>query len=604
MSYLSRRRGNGARNKDIERQPLKEGGGDSSAKIMTTKTIFDPQGKFLRRWNIIFVLSCALAVSVDPLFCYLPVINIPEYCIELDKNFWITTIVLRSVNDIIYLMHIILQFRTGFIDENLRKVGKIVLDTNAMAIARRYLRSYFVLDILVILPIPQVAISSILSEMTGTGSSNKIVMLNCAVLFQYVPRILQIFRSWKELIRSDEKFEANIWFKAALNFFLYVLAGHVLGAFWYFFSFQRMMDCWHSSCEIQSSSGCVQTYFSCDNSRGNFSFSNDFCNVSTPNTQFNFGLYLEALQSGVVESRQVLGKIFYGFWWGMQNLSLLGQNLKTSIYVWDNFFSVYISITRLFLFLYFLGNLQLVISRSEELRIKMKSEKRKKQKEKIELWSSKHDLPSDLRGPIMDNMIQKFKEDEDVYLENLLPNLPGELQNNVKQHICLKLLENVEVLRGMDEQMLLKMCHTLTPVFYQEHNYVIREGDPIDAIFFITNGIAWTYTTGNNGRGTLPTHAERLVEGQFFGGELLEWLWKSTSTSRNNLSKLPISSKTLKTHTKVEAFALMVDDLTKIWSFLSLQLEAASMIQRAWRAHRSKMGDTIGASGQIQSSSA
>ena len=145
------------RNKDIERQPLKEGGGDSSAKIMTTKTIFDPQGKFLRRWNIIFVLSCAIAVSVDPLFCYLPVINIPENCIELDKNLWITTIVLRSVNDIIYLMHIILQFRTGFIDEKLLKVGKNVLNTNAMAIARRYLRSYFVLDILVILPIPQVS---------------------------------------------------------------------------------------------------------------------------------------------------------------------------------------------------------------------------------------------------------------------------------------------------------------------------------------------------------------------------------------------------------------------------------------------------------------
>ena len=80
------------------------------------------------------------------------------------------------------------------------------------------------------------------------------------------------------------------------------------------------------------------------------------------------------------------------------------------------------------------------------------------------------------------------------------------------------------MLWGMDEQTLLKMCHTLTPVYYQEHSYVIRKGDPIDAIFFITNGIAWTYTTGNNGRGVLPTHAERLVEGQFFGGELLEWL--------------------------------------------------------------------------------
>ena len=143
------------RNKDIERQLLKEGGGDSSVKIMTTKTIFDPQGKFLRRWNIIFVLSCAIAVSVDPLFCYLPVINIPENCIELDKNLWITTIVLRSVNDIIYLMHIIFQFRTGFINKEREKLGK-GLNTDAWEIAMRYLGRYFLIDILAILPIPQV----------------------------------------------------------------------------------------------------------------------------------------------------------------------------------------------------------------------------------------------------------------------------------------------------------------------------------------------------------------------------------------------------------------------------------------------------------------
>ena len=78
-----------------------------------------------------------------------------------------------------------------------------------------------------------------------------------------------------------------------------------------------MMDCWQASCE--SHIECVQTSFSCDNSRGNFSFSND-CDVNTPDAQFNFGIYLEALQSGVVESRLVLGKLFYGFWWGVQNL--------------------------------------------------------------------------------------------------------------------------------------------------------------------------------------------------------------------------------------------------------------------------------------------
>ena len=140
----------------------------------------------------------------------------------------------------------------------------------------------------------------------------------------------------------------------------------------------------------------------------------------------------------------------------------------------------------------------------------------------------------------------------------------------------------------MNEHILFRICHTLKPVFYNEHNFIVREGDPIDAIFFITKGIAWTYTTSNKDEGTVPTYAEGLVEGQFFGGELLEWVQKSTDTSRNDLSKIPVSSKNLKTHTKVEAFALMAYDLVNILSNSKSQLDsaAASIIQRAWRNHQ------------------
>ena len=118
--------------------------------------ILDPRGKFLKRWNVAFVLSCVIAVSLDPLFFYLPVIIEEKMCIGLDKKLWTTAIVLRSMNDVIYLMHIILQFRTGFMDENLLKSGKEPVNTDARKIAQRYLWPYFLFDILVILPIPQV----------------------------------------------------------------------------------------------------------------------------------------------------------------------------------------------------------------------------------------------------------------------------------------------------------------------------------------------------------------------------------------------------------------------------------------------------------------
>jgi cyclic nucleotide gated channel len=88
----------------------------------------------------------------------------------------------------------------------------------------------------------------------------------------------------------------------------------------------------------------------------------------------------------------------------------------------------------------------------------------------------------------------------------------------------------------LSEDILVRICDALKPVFYDEHSYIVKEGDPIDAIFFITKGIAWTYATSNKGEGTV---LKSLVEGQFFGGELLEWVKKSKkptpgTTSRNS----------------------------------------------------------------------
>ena len=61
--------------------------------------------------------------------------------------------------------------------------------------------------------------------MKSTRSSDSIKWLNALVLFQYVPRVRQIYISWKELTKSKGKFVG--WVKAAFIFFLYILSSHV-----------------------------------------------------------------------------------------------------------------------------------------------------------------------------------------------------------------------------------------------------------------------------------------------------------------------------------------------------------------------------------------
>ena len=89
--------------------------------------------------------------------------------------------------------------------------------------------------------------------------------------------------------------------------------------------------------------------------------------------------------------------------------------------------------------------------------MKMKSSKRKNQKENAELWFTKNDLPSKMKSDITANLDKRFEEDEDedVYVENLIPGLPVRLQNDIKRLICLNLLKQVSFLTSI---YLLKNC--------------------------------------------------------------------------------------------------------------------------------------------------
>ena len=95
----------------------------------------DPQGQFLQTWNKIFMLSGVISMALDPLFFYIPVIHDKDKCLDSDLKLAIIACVLRSLFDAFYVLHIISQFHTGY---------------NAPS------STCFVIDILSILPLPQV----------------------------------------------------------------------------------------------------------------------------------------------------------------------------------------------------------------------------------------------------------------------------------------------------------------------------------------------------------------------------------------------------------------------------------------------------------------
>ncbi|KAK1275754.1 Cyclic nucleotide-gated ion channel 1 [Acorus gramineus] len=156
------RRGVGRIKTSISRFRISKESPKEELELEPQKSVLDPQGPFLQKWNKIFVLSCVLALSVDPLFFYIPVVkgDGDNQCLGTDHGMEITASVLRSFSDIFYILHIYLQFHTGFIAPSSRVFGRGELVTNRMAIAKRYLSSYFLIDVLAVLPLPQTYLQS------------------------------------------------------------------------------------------------------------------------------------------------------------------------------------------------------------------------------------------------------------------------------------------------------------------------------------------------------------------------------------------------------------------------------------------------------------
>lgn len=122
---------------------------------VSERKVFDPQDKSLQFWNKLFVISCILAVSVDPLFFYLPVFNTSN-CLGIDKGLAAVITTVRTVLDAFFLIRMGFQFRTAYIAPSSRVFGRGELVINPAQIAMRYLKRYFIIDLLSVIPAPQV----------------------------------------------------------------------------------------------------------------------------------------------------------------------------------------------------------------------------------------------------------------------------------------------------------------------------------------------------------------------------------------------------------------------------------------------------------------
>ncbi|KAL1221545.1 putative cyclic nucleotide-gated ion channel 6 [Cardamine amara subsp. amara] len=564
------------------------------------KKIFDPQDKFLLLCNKLFVASCIIAVSVDPLFLYLPFVNDKAKCVGIDRKLAIIATTLRTVIDSFYLFHMALRFRTAYVAPSSRVFGRGELVIDPAQIAKRYLQQYFIIDLLSILPVPQIIVWRFLCTSRGANVLATKQALRYIVLVQYIPRFLRMYPLSSELKRTAGVFAETAWAGAAYYLLLYMLASHIVGALWYLLALERNNDCWSKACHNNLT--CSRNFLFCGNQNMEGyaawdsikdSVLQQNCAVNVTEDEeppFDFGIYQRALSSGIVSSKNFISKYFFCLWWGLQNLSTLGQGLETSTYPGEVIFSITLAIAGLLLFALLIGNMQTYLQsltiRLEEMRVKRRDS---------EQWMHHRMLPPELRERVRRYDQYKWLETRGVDEENLVQNLPKDLRRDIKRHLCLALVRRVPLFENMDERLLDAICERLKPCLYTEKSFLVREGDPVNEMLFIIRGRLDSVTTDGGRSGFFNKSV--LKEGDFCGDELLTWALDPKSGSN-----LPSSTRTVKALTEVEAFALIADELKFVASqfrrlhsrqvqhtfrFYSQRWKtwAACFIQAAWRRY-------------------
>ncbi|XP_068318962.1 cyclic nucleotide-gated ion channel 1-like [Pyrus communis] len=494
-------------------------------------------------------------ILLDTLFLYVPIINENIKCFALDDKLKIIAIVLRSFTDLPFLLnllrYVLPTWYTSYILEGL--LDDVIPESR-------------MLNILAVLPIPQVVILIFLPKTRNSRSLNRMKFLNSLILLQYVPRAYPMYKICKHSNKDTRECSTKlarrkqIWISGVLNFIMYILASHVLGAFWYFFSVQREIDCWISTC--RSENGCNLSTLQCDNTLfRNVTLLNDLCPTNPPNPMaYDFGIFVDSLQSGIVGTTDFPQKLLMCLSWGLRNLSSFGSNLNSSTNAWESVFVISISISGLLLFMYLLGHVQtfmLVISRIwQRMRVIYP---------RIEFMVSEYGLTGEwVEYAIGDLVREALEEDEGLAAENIFSLLPRKLQRRLKCHLFLATLTKLPGLENKDRQVLDAIMEDLEPVSYADGTYIIREGEPLDRMLFITQGSVLTYKTTTTGGESGSSSTAYLEKGDVYGKELIGWAATSTP-----FSGLPISGQTVKSHEKVEVFAIRAARLKRIVSRFS-----------------------------------
>ncbi|KAK3040311.1 hypothetical protein RJ639_028226 [Escallonia herrerae] len=520
--------------------------------------VLDPKATRVREWNRVFLLVCATGLFVDPLFFYALSISEPRMCLFVDGWFAITVTVLRCATDALLAWNMRLQLKMNKLQPHGVGGGGSEVERSRpphnRAVALRYLKAKkgFLLDLFVILPVPQVVLWIAVPALLEKGSTTLVMTVFLVVfLFQYLPKIYHSVSHLRRMQNLSGYIFGTFWWGIALNIIAYFVAAHCRGTQVcglrtvacqdpiYYGTSSPVRDgtrlAWGENLEARST--CLKA-------------DDDF-----------YGIYTWAVQLVTIENR--FEKILFPIFYGIMTLSTFSSGASTTDLLEVVFITVVIS-TGLLLITTLIGNIKVFLnsttSKKQAMQLKMRN---------LEWWMRRRHLPQAFRQRVRDYERQRWAAMRGVDECEMIQNLPEGLRRDIKYHLCLDLVRQIT-----------------------------REGDPVQRMLFIVRGHLQSSQVLRDGIESCCM----LGPGNFSGDELLSWCLR-----RPFVERLPPSSSTLVTLETTEAFGLEAEDVKYVtqhfrYTFVKEKVKrsaryyspgwrtwAAVAIQLAWRRYKHRL---------------
>ncbi|XP_006362932.1 cyclic nucleotide-gated ion channel 4-like isoform X1 [Solanum tuberosum] len=558
--------------------------------IFSRSKLIDPKAQWVKEWNRVFLLVCAIGLFVDPLFFYTISISENCMCLFVDGWFSVTVTVLRCINDGLHVCNMWLQF-------------KMVINRRTNNIPYLKANKGFLFDLFVILPLPQLVMWVGIPILLEKGLTTTVMtVLLIIFLFQYLPKIYHSICLLRRMQNLSGYIFGTVWWGIALNIIAYFVASHAVGACWYLLGIQRAAKCLKEQCIVTK--GCTLKMLACEESiyYGTSNLVKEKNRLMWGETinarltclkngqNFDYGAYKWTVQ--LVSNENRIEKILLPIFWGLMTLSTFG-NLESTTDWLEVIFIIIVLTSGLILVTMFIGNIKVFLhattSKKQAMQLKMRS---------IEWWMRRRRLPRELKQRTRNFQRQKWAAMRGVDECDMIRNLPEGLRRDIKYHLCLDLVRQVPLFQHMDSLVLENICDRVKSLIFTKGETVSREGDPVQRMLFIVRGHLQSSQYLRDG---VKSYC-MLGPGNFSGDELLSWCLR-----RPFVERLPPSSSTLVTLETTEAFGLEAEDVKYVtqhfrYTFVNEKVKrsaryyspgwrtwGAVAIQLAWRRYKHRL---------------